>query len=198
MNTDTSATGHAEDGRQAKPLPNSTNGAAGLEAELAEMRDRWIRAEVEVVNVGTRAKRDLADARRYAVQKFATDVVEAAENLRRGLESIPPPSDSEPEVLGRLREGFLGVERAFVALLQRNGIVRSDPTGQAFDPALHQAMSEAPADERGPGIVLRALSAAWTLHGRLLRPAMVVVSRFAAPRTPDTQSSNDPMKGRAP
>ena len=111
------------------------------------------------------------------MQKFAVDVVEAAENLRRGLDSIPPVSASDSDIVSRLREGFLGVERAFVDLLKRNGITRVDPTGMAFDPARDQAMSEAQEEGSEPGTVLRALSAAWTLNGRLLRPAMVVVAK---------------------
>lgn len=158
------------------PPPDLPNDKMTIEAEFADMRDRWMRAEAEIANVRSRAKRDVDDAKRYAVQKFATDVVEAAENLRRGVESIPSASVSEPEIVGRLRDGFLSVERAFIDLLKRNGVVRVDPTGSAFDPAFHQAMSEV-ADGREPGTVLQALSAAWTLNGRLIRPAMVVVSK---------------------
>lgn len=150
---------------------------ANLEAELVDMRDRWMRSEAEIANVRNRAKRDVDDAKQYAVQKFATDVVEAAENLRRGLDNIPVASASEPEIVTRLRDGFLGVERSFIGLLKRNGIVRDDPTDKVFDPTLHQAMSEAASSSREPGTVLQALSATWTLNGRLLRPAMVVVAK---------------------
>src|ERR1700742_2166629 len=69
---------------------------AALEAELAEAKDRWARSEAENANVRMRAKKDVDDTRQYAVQKFAADVVEAAENLKRGIESLPPPSDDEP------------------------------------------------------------------------------------------------------
>lgn len=153
---------------------------AALEAELAEMRDRWMRAEAEMQNVRTRAKRDVDDARQYAVQKFARDVVEAAENLRRGLASLPPPAADEPAVVAKLREGFEGVERSFVAMLERNGVQGTDPTGQPFDPNLHQAMAEQPSADAAPGTVLQSWTAAWTLNGRLLRPAMVVVAKAAA------------------
>jgi molecular chaperone GrpE len=191
MEADTALSGQAGEGMQpdAKPSSQHVNGLAELEVELADMRDRWMRAEAEIANVGTRAKRDLDDAKRYAVQTFATDVVEAAENLRRGLDSIPPASDSEPEIVRRLRDGFSGVERAFITLLKRNGIARIEPTGSTFDPALHQAMSEAPADGHDPGSVLRTLSAGWTLNGRLLRPAMVVVAKASAADSPAAHTS---------
>jgi molecular chaperone GrpE len=149
---------------------------AELETELEAMRDRWMRSEAEMANVRARAKRDADDARQYAVQKFATDVVEAAENMRRGLDALPKGDDESPLVV-KLREGFEGVERAFIALLERNGITRNDPTGAVFDPNLHQAMAEQESDSHPPGTVLQAWTAAWTLHGRLLRPAMVVVAK---------------------
>jgi molecular chaperone GrpE len=150
---------------------------AALEAELSEMRDRWMRAEADIANVRARARRDVDETRQYAVQKFARDVVEAAENLKRGLDSIPSPRDGEPEVVARLREGFAGVERSFVALLERNGIRREDPTGAVYDANLHQAMAEQESSDHPPGTVIQAWTAAWTLNGRLLRPAMVVVSK---------------------
>ena len=174
---------HRADGEGAEQLMQAATGRLGeLEAELAEMRDRWMRSEAEIQNVRTRAKRDADDARQYAVQGFAKDVVEAAENLRRGLDSIPAAAPGEAEIIGSLREGFAGVERSFVALLERNGIRRTDPTGALFDPNLHQAMSEQESGEHPPGTVLAAWTAAWTLNGRLLRPAMVVVAK--APASP--------------
>ena len=86
---------------------------AELEAELAEMKDRWVRSEAETANVRARARRELDETRQYAVQKFAADVAEAADNLRRGLDAIPPAADHEPEIVGRLRDGFAGVERSW-------------------------------------------------------------------------------------
>ena len=107
---------------------------AALEAERDDYKDRWIRAEAETQNARTRARRDVDETRQFAVQKFARDVAEAADNIKRGLDSVPAPSRGEPDIVGRLRDGFAGVERAFVSLLERNGVARVDPTGAAFDP----------------------------------------------------------------
>ncbi|HWA80499.1 MAG TPA: nucleotide exchange factor GrpE [Acetobacteraceae bacterium] len=148
-----------------------------LEAEKESFRDRWMRAEAEIANVRARTKREVEDARLFAVQAFARDIVEVAENLRRGLESLPKAAGNEPEVVSRLREGFAGIERGFLTALERNGIRREDPTGAVFDPNRHQAMAEQPSAEHPPGIVLSAWTPAWTLNGRLIRPAMVVVSK---------------------
>ncbi len=153
---------------------------AELETELADMKERWMRAEAENANVRTRARKDVDDTRQYAVQKFATDVVEAAENLKRGIDSLPPPSDDQPPIVAKVREGLEGVERSFIGTLERNGIKRNDPVGQPFDPNLHQAMAEQETEAYPPGTIIQAWSKAWTLNGRLLRPAMVVVAKAPA------------------
>ena len=150
---------------------------AALEAEVAQLREKWLRAEAEMQNLRTRARREAEEARLYAVQKFARDVVETAENLRRGLDSLPPAAEDEPELLAKLRNGFAGVERGFATMLERHGVQKQDATGKPFDPELHQAMSEQPAPEGvEPGTVIQAWTPAWTLNGRLLKPAMVVVA----------------------
>ena len=107
---------------------------AELEAERDEMRDKWMRSEAEMANLRARTKREIDETRQYAVQKFARDVTEAADNVKRGLDSLPQAGADEPPVVAKLREGFEGVERSFTALLERNGIKREDPTGAVFDP----------------------------------------------------------------
>ncbi|MCQ8239383.1 nucleotide exchange factor GrpE [Acetobacteraceae bacterium KSS12] len=158
-----------------------------LEAELAEMRDKWMRSEAETQNVRARGRREAEDARQFAVQKFARDVVEAAENLRRGLQSLPAAGTDDSPLLTKLREGFEGVERSFTGILERNGISGADPTGAPFDANLHQAMAEQPTADHPPGTVIQSWSSAWTLNGRLLKPAMVVVAK--APDVPASSSA---------
>ena len=162
------------------PSPEAVAGPeriAALEAELAALNEKWLRAEAEAQNARNRHRKEVEDTRNYAVQKFATDVAEAADNLRRGLESLPPAAEGEPELLAKLRGGFEGVERAFLGILERHGVKRVEATGQPFDPALHQAMAEQPAPPGvAPGTVIQAWTPAWTLNGRLLKPAMVVVA----------------------
>ncbi len=157
---------------------------AELEAERDDFRDRWMRSEAEMQNVRHRARREVDETRQYAVQKFARDVAEAAENIKRGLDAIPARTEDEPDLVSKLRDGFEGVERSFLALLERNGVIRTDPTGAAFDPNLHQAMAEQETDAHPPGTVLQAWTQAWTLNGRILRPAMVVVAKAPAAALP--------------
>ena len=161
-------------------MANAAETIARLEAERDDMRDRWMRAEAEMQNVRARAKRDVDETRQFAVQKFARDVAEAAENIKRWLDSVPAQHEGEPEIVTKLRDGFAGVERSFLALLERNGVVRTDPTGALFNPDLHQAMAEQETAEHPPGTVLQAWTQGWTLNGRILRPAMVVVAKAAA------------------
>ncbi|MFH5923283.1 nucleotide exchange factor GrpE [Roseomonas xinghualingensis] len=150
--------------------------AQELAAQLAEMRDKWLRSEAEMQNLRNRHKRELEDARNYAVTKFARDVADTAENLRRGLDALPA-EDAEDGPVTKLRAGFEGVERAFLAMLERHGVKSDNPTGKPFDPELHQAMAEQPAPEGvEPGTVITAWTPAWTINGRLLKPAMVVVA----------------------
>jgi molecular chaperone GrpE len=156
-----------------------------LEAERDDFRDRWIRGEAEMQNLRTRTKREVDETRQYAVQKFARDVVEAAENLRRGIDTLPKTQPGEPEIVTKVREGFEGVERSFIGLLERNGITPEEPVGKMFDANLHQAMAEQPSDEHPAGTVLQAWSRGWLLNGRLLRPAMVVVSKGRAATAPE-------------
>ncbi|MBU6499291.1 MAG: nucleotide exchange factor GrpE, partial [Rhodospirillales bacterium] len=93
------------------------------------------------------------------------------------IDSLPAPSTDLPDILVKVREGLEGVERSFIAVLERNGIRKQDPVGQPFDPNLHQAMQEQESDAHKPGTVIQAWTASWTLHGRLLKPAMVVVAK---------------------
>lgn len=169
---------------EASPADAETRLAA-LEEEARELRDKWLRAEAEMENLRTRTRREVQEARQFAVQKFATDIVEAAENLRRGLASLPEPRPGEPELLTKFRDGFEGIERQFWAILSRNGVERVDPTGQKFDADRDQAMAQQPSTEYPAGTVMQAWSSAWTLNGRLIKPAMVVVSAGAdAPADP--------------
>ncbi len=192
---DVTIASEAEAPRPPQDDPLADPRIAELEAELAEMKDRWVRAEAETQNVRTRSRREVEDARQYAVQNFARDVAEAAENIRRGIDAMPPAGGSAAqngEIVEKLREGFIGIERSFLGLLERHGIKSQDPTGALFDPNLHQAMQEQESTEHPAGTVLQAWTQAWTLHGRLLRPAMVVVAKAPPAALHSTDTAVEP------
>ncbi|MDR3521276.1 MAG: nucleotide exchange factor GrpE [Acidocella sp.] len=148
-----------------------------FKSALQAMIDKSLRTEAEMADLRARVRREVDEARLYAVQKFARDVVEAAENIRRGIDSLPKQEPNEPEAVTKMRSGFEGIERSFVALLERNGIDRQDPTGAQFDPNYHEAMAEQETTDYPAGTILHAWSQTWTLNGRLLRPGMVVVAK---------------------
>ncbi|GAB3591780.1 protein GrpE [Acetobacter peroxydans] len=163
--------------KQDDAAPGADSRIAELEQAVTEFKEKWLRAEAENQNLLARAKRDVDDARQYAVQKFARDVVEAAENLRRALANLPPAQEGEDSVLTKMREGIESTERSFISILERHGIHCEDPAGKPFDANHHQAMAEQPSAEHAPGTVMQAWTPTWTLHGRLLKPAMVVVAK---------------------
>ncbi len=139
--------GHAEEKQDAAPdvgegSSDAPSQIAALKAELAAMEDRWMRSEAEIANERTRAKRDVEEVRQFAVQKFAGDVVEAAENLRRGLGSLPPAAGGEPKSIAGLRAGLAEIERGFIDTLAKNGVTAIDPTGTVFAPDQHQAVGQ--------------------------------------------------------
>ncbi|OYV43641.1 MAG: nucleotide exchange factor GrpE [Acidocella sp. 20-57-95] len=148
---------------------------------LQDMKDKLQQAEADMAELRARTRRDIEDARLFAIHKFGRDVVEAAENLKRGIDSLPKPEPGEPEIVTKMRDGFGGIERAFAALLERNGIDRQDPTGAIFNPDYHQAMAEQENPNLPAGTILHAWSQTWTLNGRLLRPGMVVVAKGGPP-----------------
>ena len=127
MNTDPTQDKAAEPATPEQLMQAAAARIAELEAERAEMKDRWMRAEAETANVRARARREVDETRQYAVQKFARDVVEAAENLKpRPRQPSRRRRDGEPEIVARLREGFAGVERSF---LGPAGTQRHPPRG---------------------------------------------------------------------
>jgi molecular chaperone GrpE len=183
-----------KDGDASDADARSANGkpeVEALRADLAEMQDRWLRSEAEIAKVRTRAKRDVEETRQFAVQKFASDVVEAAQNLRRGLNNLPAVAEGEPRSMAALRSGLSEIERGFVSLLERNGIKAEDPIGSVFSPDLHQPIGEREALGQSPGTVLQTLSPVWTLNGRLLRPAMVVVAKSPSVSSADSSHPDD-------
>ncbi len=165
---------------EVEPVRPDQPGVASLSTQLAEMRERWMRSEAELANVRTRARRDVEDARNFGVQKFAGDMVEAAENLNRGLGSLPAATPDEPKSLSGLRSGLIEIERGFLGALERHGVKKEDPTGAIFTPTVHQAIGQREASNQPAGTVAQAISPIWTLNGRLLRPAVVLVATMPA------------------
>jgi molecular chaperone GrpE len=150
--------------------------AAILEAELGKARDALLRALADADNTRKRAAREVQDARAYAIDKFARDILPIADTLSRALQAISPQARAgADETLRTLLEGVEMTERTLMETFARNGLKRVGLRGEAFDPNLHQAVAQAPS-EAPAGAVAEVMQPGYVLGDRTLRPAMVVVS----------------------
>lgn len=149
-----------------------------LRAEVAELKERVLRALAEAENTRRRAERDRNDATQYAVTRFARDLLHVSDNLRRALSHLTPEVQAEavPTVKAVL-EGVEATERELTTTLERHGIRAIEAEGAKFDPNLHQAIAEVPADDKTPGSVVNVVQTGYIIADRLLRPAMVTVAR---------------------
>lgn len=150
------------------------------EGELAAMKDQALRAMAETENTRRRSERELADMNKYAVTNFAKDLVNVLENLQRATDAIPAELRSSQPAVNSLATGVEMTLKELLTVFERYGIVRIDPMGQKFDHNYHQAVAQVDAPDAEPGSVVQVLQAGYSIHDRLLRPAMVAV---AAPRS---------------
>jgi molecular chaperone GrpE len=152
---------------------------AALEAELADTKDRLLRALAETENVRRRAQREREDTQKYAVGGFARDLLATADNLRRALDSVPEAEIKDARTRSLL-DGVAATERELLSVFERHGIRWIDPKGERFDHNFHQAVFEAERPDAPAGTVIEVLQPGYVLHDRLLRPAMVGVAKAPA------------------
>lgn len=169
----------AEASSQGEAEGSPADEVARLLAENAALKEQVLRVAADAENGRRRAEKEAADARAYAIQRFARDLLDPADNLTRAL-TARPAGDADPA----LRNLFAGVEmteKALQSAFERNGLKQVSPErGAKFDPHVHQAMMEQPAEGVGPGAVTAVMQPGYELFGRMVRPAMVVVTPRAA------------------
>jgi len=158
-------------------LPPEAERIAELESELGEVRDKLLRALAETENVRRRGARERDDAGRFAISRFAGDVLSVADNLRRALESVPEQALGGNEFLAKLVDGVVATERELTSVLEKNGIKRIDPIDQPFDPNFHEVLFEMEVPGKAAGVVVQTLQPGYTIAERLLRPARVAVAK---------------------
>ena len=147
--------------------------AGELEAARAKAQENWdlyLRAAAELENVRKRAARDVEKARKYGIESFGRELLGVVDSFEMGL-AAAGNADAEA-----LLEGSRATLKQLLTALERFGIEVVDPVGQPFDPELHEAISMQPSADMEPNSVLTAIQKGYTLNGRLLRPARVVVS----------------------
>jgi molecular chaperone GrpE len=163
-------------------------------AEVAAKQDAYLRAMAETENVRRRLEKEKADVAKYAVTKFAKDILSVGDNFQRAIAAVPKDAVETDPALKSLLDGVVLAERDYRGVLERHGVVMIDPAGQAFDPHYHQAMMEQDNAEVPAGTVLQVYQVGYLLEDRCLRPAMVVVSKGG----PKTAKPEDPANERPP
>jgi len=154
-----------------------------LEAQVAELKDKYLRAHAEMENTRRRAEKDVADARNYSIAGFARDMLAVADNFERALSAIDPAMrDAADNTVKTLLEGVELTGRELAKALEKHGVRKLEPMGQKFDPNFHQAMFEIPDDTVPAGTVKQVIQPGYAIGDRVLRPAMVGVSK-ASPKS---------------
>ncbi|RYY76990.1 MAG: nucleotide exchange factor GrpE [Gammaproteobacteria bacterium] len=152
----------------------------GLQAQLASLaaayesaKEQSLRSQAEAQNARRRAEQDIEKAHKFGQDKIVNDLLPVVDNLERALATI----DTSNEVFTAIAEGIQLTHKSFIDALARHQVIVVNPHGEPFDPNLHQAVSAVPNPEVEPNTVINVFQKGYTLHGRLLRPAMVVVSK---------------------
>jgi molecular chaperone GrpE len=180
----------------AEPEAPHTPREAELEAELADTKDRLLRALAETENLRRRAMRDLDEAHKYAITNFARELLEVADSLSRALDAVPPRARDEIDFIKNLADGIAMTEKALLTSFERHQIAKVTPEiGDRFDHNRHQAMFEVETAEQPPGTVAQVLQPGYTIAERLLRPALVGVAK--APRAKPPGGDGDRGAARA-
>ena len=162
-----------------------------LTKELAETRDKMLRTLAEMENLRKRTAREVADARAYGITGFARDVLDIADNLQRALDALPAEArESADAGIKAFMEGVELTERSLLNTLEKNGVKKFDPAGQKFDPNFQQAMYEVPDASVPSGTVVQVVQAGFMIGERVLRPALVGVSKGGAKPAPATDATN--------
>ena len=179
----------AQETAAAAPQPTPST---ALEREHAEMKDRLLRTLAEMENLRKRTEREVADARLYGASSFARDVLAVADNMRRALDAVPPEAHDDAQAgMKSLVEGVELTERELLKALEKNGVRQFTPQGEKFDPNVHQAMFEVPDASVPAGSIVQVVQPGYMIGERMLRPALVGVSKGGAKVAPNSASGND-------
>jgi len=163
--------------------------AEALVRENVDLRDKALRTLAEMENLRKRTAREVADARTYGITGFARDVLGIADNLQRALDAVPAETrESADPMLKALIEGVELTERSLLNALEKNGVKKFDPSGEKFDPNFQQAMYEVPDASVPAGTVVQVVQAGYMIGERVLRPALVGVSKGGAKASASEQT----------
>jgi molecular chaperone GrpE len=163
-----------------------------LAREVADSRDKMLRMLAEMENLRQRTRREVADAKTYGITGFARDILDIADNLQRALDAVPAEAKAAADPgLKALMDGVELTERSLLNTLEKNGVKKFDPSGERFDPNFQQAMYEVPDPSVPAGTVVQVVQAGYMIGERVLRPALVGVSKGGAKSAPAAVNGND-------
>ena len=150
-----------------------------LKAEVADLKERYIRLAADMENLRRRTEREVKDARIFAISNFARDVLSVSDDLSRAMQVVRDSQNTEDPLasVAGLVEGIAATERAMITTMERHGVTRVDPMGEKFDPNYHQAMFEVPDTTKPNNTVMNVVQAGFKIGERMLRPALVGVSK---------------------
>jgi molecular chaperone GrpE len=168
----------------------SAGTVAVLEGRISDLTDRLLRAHAEMDNLRKRTEREKDETAKYAITKFAREVLAVGDNLERATSAVPPGAADADPALKALVDGVSLTQREFFNVLDRNGVKRIDPAGLPFNPHQHQAMVEIDQPDVAPGTIVQVYQAGYMLGDRVLRPAMVVVAKGG--EKPSAEDKDDP------
>jgi molecular chaperone GrpE len=161
-------------------------------ALATELRDRLLRTLAEMENLRKRTEREVADSRLYAVGAFARDLLGVADNMRRALDAVSPEMRASADAgVKALIDGVELTERELIKVLEKHGVRQFSPRGEKFDPNLHQAMFEVPNASIPAGSVVEVVQPGYKIGERVLRPALVGVSKGGPKTAPSPRPVND-------
>ena len=180
------------DGAVVENFPDATTPLEAAEKQNAELKDQLLRALAETENLRRRSTREKEDATKYSIANFARDMLNVGDNMRRAIDAAPEGSGEGDDAMASLVQGVEMTERELLATFERHGIKAIEPMGEKFDHNLHQAMFEVPDAEHTPGTVVQVIQAGYVIGERLLRPAMVGVSKAGevAPSEGDSEAGD--------
>jgi len=160
-----------------------------LQAEKAELQDKLLRALAETQNVRRRAQQDVERERKFGIERFAKDVLSVADNLGRALSALPKDADAIDPAVRNVILGVQATERELQSVLERHGVTRIESLGKPFNAEFHQAMMEVEDPTVPAGTVVQEMAPGYLIAGRLLRAAMVAVSKGGpAVRSPSNEN----------
>jgi molecular chaperone GrpE len=175
--------------------PEQTDPVTEAKREAGEFKDKLLRTLAEMENLRKRTEREVLDARLYGIAGFARDVLAVADNMHRALEAIGAElRETADAKVKALIEGVELTERELLKSLEKNGVKKFSPQGEKFDPNVHQAMYEVPTSNLPPGQVAEVIQAGYMIGDRVLRPALVAVSK-AVQKASASANDNPPPDG---